>query len=97
LQATENHHLLPRLPLRGISMDNRSPSTRSQKPHMHAINRYCPRSGKPVAEDSLTDYQGHTVGFCNPGCRDDFATQTAADPQACAHDRGYFDALIREA
>src|SRR3546814_19999393 len=30
----------------------------------------CPWSGNPVAEDSLTRYRGHVVGFCNPGCRD---------------------------
>ncbi len=36
------------------------------------LNETCPWSGKPVAADSLTDYRGHTVGFCNPGCRDKF-------------------------
>jgi hypothetical protein len=25
-----------------------------------------------VQADSLTLYQGHVVGFCNPGCRDKF-------------------------
>lgn len=57
-----------------------------------AINRYCPRSGKPVAEDSLAPYRGLTVGFCNPGCRDDFVARTAE----CEADRRYFDALIHE-
>lgn len=37
------------------------------------INEECPRSGKPVAADSLVHYRGRTVGFCNPGCRDKFA------------------------
>lgn len=37
-----------------------------------AINTNCPWSGKPVQEDSLTNYKGHVVGFCNPGCRDKF-------------------------
>lgn len=37
------------------------------------INDECPWSGKPVAADSLARYRGHTVGFCNPGCRDKFA------------------------
>jgi hypothetical protein len=36
------------------------------------LNETCPWSGKPVEHDSLTDYRGHTVGFCNPGCRDKF-------------------------
>jgi hypothetical protein len=36
------------------------------------INETCPWSGKPVRADSLTLYQGHVVGFCNPGCRDMF-------------------------
>ena len=36
------------------------------------VNDVCPWSGKPVSDDSLTRYQGQTVGFCNPGCRDKF-------------------------
>ena len=35
-------------------------------------NETCPWSGKPVAADSLTLYDGKVVGFCNPGCRDKF-------------------------
>ena len=31
------------------------------------INETCPWSGKPVRADALTLYQGHVVGFCNPG------------------------------
>lgn len=37
-----------------------------------AVNEACPWSGKPVAADSLTRYNGSVVGFCNPGCRDRF-------------------------
>ena len=37
-----------------------------------AVNETCPWSGKPIAPDSLTTYQGAVVGFCNPGCRDKF-------------------------
>jgi hypothetical protein len=37
-----------------------------------AVNETCPWSGKPIAADSLTRYQGAVVGFCNPGCRDKF-------------------------
>ena len=36
------------------------------------VNTRCPWSGKPVSEDSLTQYKGKVVGFCNPGCRDKF-------------------------
>ena len=36
------------------------------------INATCPWSGKPVQADSLTEYNGDIVGFCNPGCRDKF-------------------------
>jgi len=36
------------------------------------VNDVCPWSGKPVSADSLTHYQGAVVGFCNPGCRDEF-------------------------
>lgn len=40
----------------------------------NCINDTCPWSGKPVATDSLTLYQGQVVGFCNTGCRDKFET-----------------------
>jgi hypothetical protein len=56
------------------------------------INRFCPRSGRLVSDDSLTDYRGLVVGFCNPHCRDDFAANIAQRPL----DTRYFDALIRE-
>ena len=56
------------------------------------INRYCPRSGKPVQADSLVAYRGLVVGFCNTRCRDDFAAHVAQRPL----DTRYFDALIQE-
>ena len=37
------------------------------------INSHCPWSGDPVSLDSTIEYRGHTVAFCNPGCRDKFA------------------------
>ncbi|MCH9646763.1 MAG: YHS domain-containing protein [Deltaproteobacteria bacterium] len=58
---------------------------------MKAINDHCPRSGKPVSADSLTEYRGHTVGFCNPGCRDDFAAHVDQRPE----DREFFDKILR--
>ena len=42
------------------------------------VNDVCPWSGKPVSADSLTQYKGQTVGFCNPGCRDKFEAATRA-------------------
>lgn len=39
-------------------------------------NQTCPWSGKAVSKDALTVYQGHVVGFCNPGCRDKFEKAT---------------------
>lgn len=36
------------------------------------IDDTCPWSGKPVQPDSLTEYGGRIVGFCNTGCRDKF-------------------------
>ena len=36
------------------------------------INGTCPWSGKPVYADSLTEYDGQTVGFCDTDCRDKF-------------------------
>lgn len=38
-----------------------------------AVNDTCPWSGKPIAADSLTLYNGAVVGFCDPECRDKFA------------------------
>ena len=40
------------------------------------VNETCPWSGKPVSADSLTNYRGRVVGFCNPGCRDKFEKAT---------------------
>ena len=34
------------------------------------INETRPWSGKPVQPDSLTEYNGEVVGFCNSGYRD---------------------------
>ena len=42
-----------------------------------AVNQLCPWSGDPVSSDSLTEYQGHVVGFCNTGCRDKFVVATS--------------------
>lgn len=56
------------------------------------INKFCPRSGKVVEVDSLALYRGFTVGFCNPGCRDDFAGNINSRP----NDTNYFDVLIKE-
>jgi hypothetical protein len=56
------------------------------------INKYCPRSGKRVTADSLTAYRGFVVGFCNPGCRDDFQANVTDRP----NDTIYFDAIIKE-
>ncbi len=59
---------------------------------MAAINKYCPRSGKPIAENSLAEYRQYVVGFCNPGCRDDFLKNPRNSPKDC----NYFDILIKE-
>ena len=57
-----------------------------------AINKYCPRSGGAVVDTSLTEYRGNTVGFCNPGCRDDFDAGDAKSER----DKVYFDVIIKE-
>ena len=36
------------------------------------VNDKCPWSKKVVPENSLTIYKNNVVGFCCPGCRDDF-------------------------
>ncbi len=56
------------------------------------INNYCPRSGDRISKDALTEYRGFVVGFCNTGCRDDFAANLDKRPS----DRQYFDVLIKE-
>lgn len=57
-----------------------------------AINKYCPRSGELVSDDSLTEYRGYIVGFCNPHCRDNFAN----DIENCPEDTRYFNVIIKE-
>ena len=42
------------------------------------VNDVCPWSGKPVSADSLTLHRDRVVGFCNPGCRDKFASAANA-------------------
>ena len=42
------------------------------------VDETCPWSGKPVSADSLTEYRGKVVGFCNTGCRDKFEAATRA-------------------
>ena len=59
-------------------------------PALQSVNRQCPRSRKPVAVDSIVDYRGYPVGFCNTGCSTDFA----ANPTINRMDRLYFDRLI---
>lgn len=61
-----------------------------ETPAAPAFNRQCPRSGRPVAEDSIIEYRGYQMGFCNTGCSSDFA----ADPSANHMDCLYFDRLI---
>ena len=56
------------------------------------INKFCPRSGKYIREDSLTIYRGNTVGFYNSHCCQEFA----ANPDAYPSDRAYFDTLLKE-
>lgn len=66
------------------------PACRAPAATSAPLNAVCPRSGSPVALDSLTFYRDRVVGFCNPHCRDDFATHVAERPQ----DRTFFDALL---
>ena len=43
-----------------------------------AVNALCPWSGKPIAADAPTLYNGAVVGFCDPDCRDRFARAVAS-------------------
>ncbi len=49
-----------------------------------SINTHCPNSGKPVPENSITEYKGKKIGFCNPGCRDTFAANPEKHPHVLA-------------
>ena len=42
-----------------------------------AINSVCPFSGRPITANSLADFAGQIIGFCNPQCRDDFMAAAA--------------------
>ena len=48
------------------------------------INETCLWSGKLVQAGSLTEYDGHVVGFCNPGCRDKFESAVRCFEEAKA-------------
>lgn len=48
----------------------------------NCINTHCPWSGNPVQADSLTEYKGQVVGFCNTGCRDKFEKAVKAFEEA---------------
>ncbi len=48
------------------------------------INETCPWSGEPVQADSLIEFDGHVVGFCNTGCRDKFESAVRHFEQAKA-------------
>ena len=48
------------------------------------INETCPWSGKPVQADSLIEFGGQVVGFCNTGCRDKFESAVRHFEQAKA-------------
>ena len=51
------------------------------------LNANCPFSGDRVEAGSLLLFEGHTFGFCNPGCRDKFAANPAAYPEVVANFR----------
>jgi hypothetical protein len=67
-------------------------------PCSFAVNKTCPRSGKPISSDSLTLYKGYLVGFCNTNCRDDFAKYSNFSERRLSDrvklDRAEFDQLI---
>ncbi len=52
--------------------DEAKDGTRRAPDIAECINETCPWSGEPMQSDSLTEYDGNVVGFCNAGCRDKF-------------------------
>ena len=59
------------------------------------INETCPWSGKPVQADSLTEYDGHIAGFCNPGGRDQFESAVRHFEEAKTTHQGRGRAEVR--
>jgi len=53
---------------------------------LSSINTLCPNSGKTVQEGSVVEYKGINIGFCNPGCAQNFAD----DPEKHPHVLGQF-------
>jgi len=49
---------------------------------MGAINDKCPISGQPVSPGEVSDYKGHTVGFCCAGCEGKWNAMTDAQKDA---------------
>lgn len=47
-------------------------------------NMICPNSGKPVKPDTIAEYQGQFIGFCNQGCRDHFQNHPEDHPHILA-------------
>lgn len=60
-----------------------------------AVNALCPWSGKPIAADSLTLYNGALVGFRDPECRDRFSRATGAFEDALQARRAAASGLDR--
>lgn len=86
------HHSTASPPRAGVSIASLKHTCPIMLELEHCINQLCPRSGKPVVANSLALYRDRVVGFCNPGCRDDFA----ANPEECPSDRAFFDGFITE-
>lgn len=66
-----------------------------------SANKHCPFSGGEIVAGAMTKYRGKWVGFCNPGCRDDFDGAPVADggllPPAIKSARAKLDAAINSA
>ncbi|GJM21393.1 MAG: hypothetical protein DHS20C15_13080 [Planctomycetota bacterium] len=50
---------------------------------VETVNENCPEMGKPVvASEGTLEWQGHTVGFCCGGCKEEFEARSPEEQAA---------------
>ena len=52
--------------------NHREDRENSKEGMTNTANDICPRTGRPVVDGIVSDYNGFTVGFCTPECAADF-------------------------
>ena len=67
----------------GAGAAPRTSAAKSAKPALKTLN-YCPISGErlPAKRIGATTYKGNKIGFCCPGCPEEFAALSAKEKDA---------------